>query len=81
MLSKAFADITFENLTLTAGDMNGVKPDDFGGVGVGNGRTADAYLMYVSSNSLKVNINGNVTLSKRNTATARKPACDISGAP
>lgn len=70
-IKPSVSDITFENLTLTAGDMNGVKPDDFSnstGVGDGYG-SADAYLMFVSSNSLKVNINGNVTLSKRNTAT------------
>ena len=47
-----------------------MKPDDFSSIGVGDGSgSADTYLMYVSSNSLKVNINGNVTLSKRNTAT------------
>lgn len=69
-IKQSVSDITFENLTLTAGDMNGVKPDDFSSIGVGDGYgSADAYLMYVSSNSLKVNINGNVTLSKRNTAT------------
>ena len=69
-VKQSVSDITFENLTLTAGDMNGVKPDDFSSIGVGDGYgSADAYLMYVSSNSLKVNINGNVTLSKRNTAT------------
>lgn len=69
-IKQSVSDITFENLTLTAGDMNGVKPDDFSSIGVGDGHgSADAYLMYVSSNSLKVNINGNVTLSKRNTAT------------
>lgn len=69
-IKQSVSDITFENLMLTAGDMNGVKPDDFSSIGVGDGYgSADAYLMYVSSNSLKVNINGNVTLSKRNTAT------------
>lgn len=69
-IKQSVSDITFENLTLTAGDMNGVKPDDFSSIGAGDGvGSADAYLMYVSSNSLKVNINGNVTLSKRNTAT------------
>lgn len=69
-VKQSVSDITFENLMLTAGDMNGVKPDDFSSIGVGDGYgSADAYLMYVSSNSLKVNINGNVTLSKRNTAT------------
>lgn len=70
-IKQSVSDITFENLTLTAGDMNGVKPDDFSNsIGVGDGSgSADTYLMYVSSNSLKVNINGNVTLSKRNTAT------------
>ena len=70
-VKQSVSDITFENLTLTAGDMNGVKPDDFSNsIGAGDGvGSADAYLMYVSSNSLKVNINGNVTLSKRNTAT------------
>ena len=69
-IKQSVSDITFENLTLTAGDMNGVKPDDFSSIGVGDGSgSADTYLMYVSSNSLKVNINGNVTLSKRNTAT------------
>ena len=69
-IKPSVSDITFENLTLTAGDMNGVKPDDFSSIGVGDGYgSADAYLMFVSSNSLKVNINGNVTLSKRNTAT------------
>ena len=69
-VKQSVSDITFENLTLTAGDMNGVKPDDFSSIGVGDGQgSADTYLMYVSSNSLKVNINGNVTLSKRNTAT------------
>lgn len=70
-IKQSVSDITFENLTLTAGDMNGVKPDDFGNSGsIGDGQgSADTYLMYVSSNSLKVNINGNVTLSKRNTAT------------
>ena len=70
-IKQSVSDITFENLTLTAGDMNGVKPDDFsnsGSIGDGQG-SADTYLMFVSSNSLKVNINGNVTLSKRNTAT------------
>ena len=69
-VKQSVSDITFENLTLTAGDMNGVKPDDFSSsIGVGDGvGSADKYLMYVSSNSLKVNINGNVTLSKRNTA-------------
>lgn len=70
-VKQSVSDITFENLTLTAGDMNGVKPDDFsnsGSIGDGQG-SADTYLMFVSSNSLKVNINGNVTLSKRNTAT------------
>lgn len=70
-IKQSVSDITFENLTLTAGDMNGVKPDDFsnsGSIGDGSG-SADTYLMFVSSNSLKVNINGNVTLSKRNTAT------------
>ena len=70
-IKQSVSDITFENLTLTAGDMNGVKPDDFsnsGSIGDGQG-AADTYLMFVSSNSLKVNINGNVTLSKRNTAT------------
>ena len=69
-VKQSVSDITFENLTLTAGDMNGVKPDDFSNsIGVGDGvGSADKYLMYVSSNSLKVNINGNVTLSKRNTA-------------
>ena len=36
---------------------NGVKPDDFSSIGVGDGYgSADAYLMYVSSNSLKVNM-------------------------
>lgn len=69
-IKQGVSDITFEDLMLTAGDMNGAKPDDFGSIGVGDGYgSADAYLMYVSSNSLKVNINGNVTLSKRNTAT------------
>lgn len=69
-IKQSVSDITFENLTLMAGDMNGVKPDDFSSIGVGDGSgSADTYLMYVSSNSLKVNINGNVTLSKRNTAT------------
>lgn len=69
-IKQSVSDITFENLTLTAGDMNGVKPDDFSSIGVGDGSgSADTYLMFVSSNSLKVNINGNVTLSKRNTAT------------
>ena len=69
-VKPSVSDITFENLTLTAGDMNGVKPDDFSSIGVGDGSgSADTYLMFVSSNSLKVNINGNVTLSKRNTAT------------
>ena len=69
-VKQSVSDITFENLTLTAGDMNGVKPDDFSSIGVGDGSgSADTYLMFVSSNSLKVNINGNVTLSKRNTAT------------
>lgn len=70
-IKQSVSDITFENLTLTAGDMNGVKPDDFSNsIGIGDGvGSADKYLMYVSSNSLKVNINGNVTLSKRNTAT------------
>lgn len=70
-IKQSVSDITFENLTLTAGDMNGAKPDDFsnsGSIGDGQG-SADTYLMFVSSNSLKVNINGNVTLSKRNTAT------------
>ena len=70
-VKQSVSDITFENLTLTAGDMNGAKPDDFsnsGSIGDGQG-SADTYLMFVSSNSLKVNINGNVTLSKRNTAT------------
>ena len=69
-VKQSVSDITFENLTLTAGDMNGVKPDDFSNsIGAGDGvGSADKYLMYVSSNSLKVNINGNVTLSKRNTA-------------
>ena len=72
-VKQSVSDITFENLTLTAGDMNGVKPDDFSSsIGAGDGvGSADAYLMYVSSNSLKVNINGNVTLSKRNTATTK----------
>lgn len=72
-VKQSVSDITFENLTLTAGDMNGVKPDDFSNsIGAGDGvGSADAYLMYVSSNSLKVNINGNVTLSKRNTATTK----------
>lgn len=72
-IKQSVSDITFENLTLTAGDMNGVKPDDFSSsIGAGDGvGSADAYLMYVSSNSLKVNINGNVTLSKRNTATTK----------
>ena len=72
-VKQSVSDITFENLTLTAGDMNGVKPDDFSSsIGVGDGvGSADAYLMYISSNSLKVNINGNVTLSKRNTATTK----------
>ena len=70
-VKQSVSDITFENLTLTAGDMNGVKPDDFSNsIGVGDGvGSADTYLMFVSSNSLKVNVNGNVTLSKRNTAT------------
>lgn len=70
-VKQSVSDITFENLMLTAGDMNGVKPDDFSNsIGVGDGYgSADTYLMFVSSNSLKVNINGNVTLSKRNTAT------------
>lgn len=70
-IKQSVSDITFENLMLTAGDMNGVKPDDFGNSGsIGDGQgSADTYLMFVSSNSLKVNINGNVTLSKRNTAT------------
>ena len=69
-VKQSVSNITFENLTLTAGDMNGVKPDDFSSsIGVGDGvGSADKYLMFVSSNSLKVNINGNVTLSKRNTA-------------
>lgn len=70
-IKQSVSDITFENLTLTAGDMNGAKPDDFsnsGSIGDGQG-SADTYLIFVSSNSLKVNINGNVTLSKRNTAT------------
>lgn len=69
-VKQSVSDITFENLTLTAGDMNGVKPDDFSNsIGAGDGvGSADKYLMYVNSNSLKVNINGNVTLSKRNTA-------------
>ena len=72
-IKPSVSDITFENLMLTAGDMNGVKPDDFSNsIGVGDGYgSADAYLMFVSSNSLKVNINGNVTLSKRNTATTK----------
>ena len=70
-VKQSVSNITFENLTLTAGDMNGVKPDDFSNsMGVGDGvGSADKYLMFVSSNSLKVNINGNVTLSKRNTAS------------
>lgn len=70
-IKQSVSDITFENLTLTAGDMNGVKPDDFGNSGsIGDEQgSADTYLMFVSSNSLKVNVNGNVTLSKRNTAT------------
>lgn len=70
-IKQSVSDITFENLTLTAGDMNGAKPDDFGNSGsIGDEQgSADTYLMFVSSNSLKVNINGNVTLSKRNTAT------------
>lgn len=70
-IKQSVTDITLENLTLTAGDMNGAKPDDFsssGSIGDGQG-SADTYLMFVSSNSLKVNVNGNVTLSKRNTAT------------
>lgn len=72
-VKQSVSDITFENLMLTAGDMNGVKPDDFSNsIGAGDGvGSADAYLMYVSSNSLKVSINGNVTLSKRNTATTK----------
>lgn len=62
-------DIMLESLTLTAGDMNGVKPDDFttGGISDEGLGTADKYLMFVKSNSLKVNISGNVTLIKRNT--------------
>ncbi len=62
-------DITLENLTLTAGDMNGVKPDDFTTDGTSDEGlgTADKYLIFVKSNSLKVNVNGNVTLIKRNT--------------
>lgn len=70
-IKQSVSDITFENLTLTAGDMNGAKPDDFGNSGsIGDEQgSADTYLMFVSSNSLKVNVNGNVTLSKRNTAT------------
>ncbi|MDE8718872.1 hypothetical protein PZH37_17985, partial [[Eubacterium] siraeum] len=55
-VKQSVSDITFEILMLTAGDMNGVKPDDFSSIGVGDGYgSAVAYLMYVSSNSLKVN--------------------------
>ena len=32
-IKQSVSDITFENLTLTAGDMNGVKPDDFSNSG------------------------------------------------
>lgn len=62
-------EITLKDLTLTAGDMNGAKPDDFttGGISDEGLGTADKYLMFVKSNDLKVNINGNVTLIKRNT--------------
>lgn len=49
--------------------MNGAKLDDFttGGISDEGLGTADKYLMFVKSNSFKVNINGNVTLIKRNT--------------
>lgn len=62
-------DITLENLTLTAGDMNGAKPDDFtsGDIADEDIGTADKYLIFVKSNDLKLNISGNVTLIKRNT--------------
>ena len=40
-IKQSVSDITFENLTLTAGDMNGVKPDDFSNSGsIGDGRLA-----------------------------------------
>ena len=68
-IQDTVTDITLENLTLSAGDMNGAIPDDFTSGEIIDERlgTADKYLIFTTSGSLKINISGNVTLTKRNT--------------